>query len=176
MNYNFSLNLNFDNEIDFVNYWEQKYQDTIENLYNDNIKEELTKDRLLNLFRWKNRTPLSEEKERSIINNYPLVFNGNLIDRYLTPSKQGGIIWNIFYLHIRDPELWPIFDQHVYRAMKYIQTKRIMEIPKNKTEIINSYLNEYIPFFNNFAEKSHRKKDKGLFTFGQFLKSIQRYL
>jgi hypothetical protein len=54
----------------FVDFWSQRYQYTQEHLYNDNIGLPATSDRVLNLFVWKNGTPLSALKLQSVRQNY----------------------------------------------------------------------------------------------------------
>jgi len=112
----------------------------------------------------------------SIKNNYPLVFNGNKEQRYLNYKENGGAIWNIFYLHILDTNKYPIYDQHTYRAMIYLQTKKIIEISNNDKKKYESYIYEYIPFVKSFNNTNHRKIDKALFAFGQFLKISNKYI
>ena len=50
-----------------------------------------------------------------------------------------------FNLHIMHPDEYPIFDQNVYRAMHYMQTGTIKEIPSKDRDKQSSYINEYLP-------------------------------
>jgi len=84
--------------------------------------------------------------------------------------KDKGMIWKIFTLHIMYPERYPIFDQNVYRAMHYLQTGTIKEIPSKNSDKQTSYITEYLPFYNAHGYYPDRKLDKALFAFGQFLK------
>lgn len=104
-----------------------------------------------------------------------MIFNGDHRARYLNHKEPGGAIWNIFYLHCLEPEKWPIFDQHTFRAMQYIKTSQIVEIGTTKKQKYTAYKDEYLPFLSNFGEKNVRKVDKALFAFGQFLKLAARY-
>jgi hypothetical protein len=75
------------------------------------------------------------------------------------------------------PNRFPIFDQNVYRAMHYLQTGTIKEIPSKNTDKQAAYINEYMPFYKEQGEQGDyegRKLDKALFTFGQFLKLTER--
>lgn len=85
---------------------------------------------------------LAGDKLASIHYNYPTTFSGDVEKRYLDHRKDGGAIWNIFYLHCLDPSTWPIFDQHTYRAMKYLQTGRIIEIGTTHKQKYESYVQE----------------------------------
>ena len=92
-------------------------------------------------------------------------------DNFLTDELKGrGMIWKIFTLHIMYPDRFPIFDQNVYRAMHYLQTGTIKEIPIKNTDKQATYINEYKPFYKEHGVYEDRKLDKALFTFGQFLK------
>ena len=85
--------------------------------------------------------------------------------------KDKGMIWKIFTMHIMYPDMYPIFDQNVYRAMNYLQTETIKEIPSKNSGKQMSYITEYLPFYNTHGYYSDRKLDKALFSFGQFLKT-----
>jgi hypothetical protein len=68
------------------------------------------------------------------------------------------------------PNRYPIFDQNVYRAMHYLQTITIKEIPSKNRDKQLSYIDEYLPFYNDHESYEDRRLDKALFSFGQFLK------
>ena len=59
--------------------------------------------------------------------------------------------------------------------MKYLTEGKITEIPSKKSKVYESYLDEYIPFLNNFEETDKRRIDKALFSFGRFLKILNKY-
>lgn len=177
----FLFKINCENEKEFLDHWETIYSDSeSENIketkYTMNIDKPLTTESLQLLYEWKNGGNISNRKKQSIIKNYPLVFIGDEKERYLNPDKPGGPIWNIFYIHILNPNKWPIFDQHVYRAMMYIRKQVIEEIPTSKKSIINAYLNIYIPFIEEFDEPSYKRIDKALYSYGQFLKKAKKFV
>ena len=92
-------------------------------------------------------------------------------NNFLTNELKGkGMIWEIFALHIMHPDAYPIFDQNVYRAMHYMQTGTIKDIPSKDRDKQSSYINENLPFYNALGHYPDRKLDKALFSFGQFLK------
>ncbi len=159
----------------FINHWAAKYFYPSENKYDFNIGKPLTEISRLELFEWKNGSTISKKKLDSITKNYPLNFEGNQEQRYLNHKESGGAIWNIFYLHCLEPTKWPIYDQHTFRAMRYIQTGQITEIGNTNKQKYESYKNEYIPFVHSLRNMDHRKLDKALFTFGQFLKVANKY-
>jgi hypothetical protein len=196
-NLNLSFQIHCRDIDDFIEYWASKYSYQTEYKYDDNIGKPLTKESRLELFDWKNGSPISKLKLKSINKYYPLSFNGDEAERYLNDkervtvkdlklqeksvftrvdySKPGGPIWNIFYLHCLEPSKWPIFDQHTYRAMVYLQTGEIVEIGKSNKQVYESYKDEYIPFINEFADIEQRQLDKALFSFGHFLKLAKKY-
>ncbi len=162
----------------FMEYWSSRYFYNLESVYTENIGKELTPERLNHLFEWKNGGKISQRKLKSIQNNYSHNRIKNIDELkgiYLNQNYLGGPIWNIFYVHCVKPKIFPIFDQHTYRAMFFIKEKVIKEIPKAKKEIYKIYNDEYIPFYDNF-DIERRKIDKALFTYGQYLKAIKRFV
>jgi hypothetical protein len=159
----------------FIEHWSQRYFYGAEEKYINNIGKPLTEKSRLELYEWKNGSKISKKKWDSVVNNYPLTFSGDLKERYLNHNKSGGAIWNIFYLHCLNPQEWPIYDQHTYRAMMYIKTGAIQEIGTTDMKKYDSYINEYIPFFTSLGVIENRKADKALFAFGQFLKIAAKY-
>jgi hypothetical protein len=159
----------------FLSHWEPKYKNRHGEKYTQNIGKPLTIHSRNDLFVWKNGTSLSRAKAASVDRNYPLIFEGDRRDQYLNHQKPGGAIWNIFYLHCLEPEKWPIFDQHTFRAMRYIKDGKIAEIGKTDKEKYAVYEYEYIPFVQSFKQPDYGKVDRALFTFGQFLKLAAKY-
>ena len=51
----------------------------------------------------------------------------------------GGVIWNFFWLHCTNPTLFPIFDQHTYRAQKFIAENRLTEISYLNDKLVNHF-------------------------------------
>lgn len=160
---------------EFVAYWSQGYSYLLEELYLINIGAERTRESVLSLYKWKNGKNLSQRKLQSIEENYfaqleapglNTIYEG--IQRF--NALNGGPIWDIFWLHINNPDLFPIFDQHTFRAYYFIEYGEIRELPEGRTQIRDIYFNYYIPFFNEFAGVDQRMVDKALFTFGRFLK------
>lgn len=160
---------------DFLKHWSTKYRYADEEKYDMHIGRPLTEESLFALFEWKNGSVISTRKLESIRKNYPLSFNGHQELRYLNHKESGGAIWNIFYLHCLEPEKWPIFDQHTYRAMIFMTDGLIKEIGDTKKQKYESYLKEYIPFLKSLNVSDHRRVDKALFAFGQFLKMAAKY-
>jgi len=107
---------------DFIEFWSRQYSYENESLYEDNIGKELTAKRIWDLFLWKNGRPLSDKKAASVKQNFiddktdiPSERDDLFLSAYL--SKPGGAIWRIFWLHCNRPQTYPIYDQHVHRAM-----------------------------------------------------------
>jgi hypothetical protein len=61
------------------------------------------------------------------------------------------------------------YDQHVQRAMRFIQAGRIEEIPATDPEKIKVYVDQYVPFHAQFERADSREVDKALWAFGKFL-------
>lgn len=161
----------------FISFWSKKYQYIHERLYEENIDKPLNKKRVKVLYFWKNGCKIAEPKERSIKNNYipslltlPVLNNIEQGKQYFA-SLKGGVIWNIFWLHCLKSNMFPIFDQHTYRACTYLLGNGIADISElTPRKIKDFYFDTYIPFFNQFGYSADRRVDKALFTFGKFLK------
>jgi hypothetical protein len=166
---------------EFVTFWSLLYEDPREKTYyEDNIGRELTPERILKLFEWKNGGNLSGLKEASVRRNFvsrsgelgQLRPDQNESD-FLAFFPEGGAIWRIFWLHCWQPVRFPIYDQHVHRAMAFIETGNPENIPAKDPDKIKSYVSRYLPFYRTFdgIGKGSRSVDKALWAFGKFLKN-----
>jgi len=162
---------------EFIDFWSRRYRYAEAHLYDDNIGLGLTKQRILDLYRWKNNKDLSQKKLNSVIQNFIQrrnelsQFKDNLsANDILAHFADGGAIWRIFWLHCFRPDQFPIYDQHVHRAMMFIQNGKAEEIPKSDPRKINAYIGEYLPFYERFVATDGRVVDKALWTFGKFIK------
>lgn len=163
-------------QVQFVEFRSQRYEYAKEYLYDNNIGQELTEQRIIELFVWKNGTSLSEEKRKSVTQNFVarrhelVQFQNNIDVRgFINHFAKGGAIWRIFWLHCNYPNEFPIYDQHVHRAMTYIQNGEIEEIPKKDPIKIDLYIESYLPFHSQFAAFDGRLVDKALWAFGKFI-------
>ena len=173
---------------DFVEFWAKWYNDKYEPTYRQFIDQTLTPESVRVLFAWKamsiTRKAIEEGENpfvESLIGDLDHFRSLQLntpedADKFLTNELNGkGMIWKIFTLHILNPDKYPIFDQHVYRAIVYLKTGVIKEIPKSNEEKQLKYISEYLHFYNEeHARYKDRKLDKALFSFGQFLKKTNR--
>src|SRR5262249_20893931 len=148
-----------------------------DDFYEANVGQELSEERVLQWFEWKNGTPLSAPKRNSVLTNF-VARVGELaaipVDeppaRTLSRFTVGGPLCGIFWLHCRQPERFQIYDQHVHRAMRFIDAGVIEEIPQKDPDKIRAYVGEYMPFYARFEGLSHRAVDKALWAFGKFIK------
>jgi hypothetical protein len=168
---------------EFVKFWAEAYDYPSDSLYTKNIGQPLTKERIHELFIWKNGGKLSRLKEKSVSDYYvssisklETIPKDTLPDQWLKDFGKGGAIWNIFFLHIWNPK-FPIFDQHVFRAMRFIETGKVLEIPSAKDKKTEFYLSEYRPFYSRLETElkssDPRDLDRALWKFGQFLKWLK---
>jgi len=164
---------------EFVKFWFPQYKDPLEPLYVENINEPASPKRTLDLYRWKNGGPLSTLKTISVKKNYIKridevlkIPHSTTAEEFLIEFSTGGAIWRIFWLHCWWQQ-FPIYDQHVHRAMMFIETGRFEEMMSKDADKIQSYLNDYIPFHRRFAHLDQREVDRALWTFGKFIKSYQ---
>lgn len=166
---------------DFVSFWASQYAYPSEHLYTDNIGKPLMRDSVHKLFEWKNGSPLAMRKYQSVENNYVARIDevkgfpkdidaGTFLERF----RSGGAIWRIFWLHCWQHERFPIYDQHVHRAMVYIETGKIEEIPNRDKDKIKLYLDDYLAFHQQFRPAlDQRSIDKALWRYGKFLKELR---
>jgi len=166
---------------EFVDFWSFFYTYSEESLYLTNIAlRSFSAEDLRNLFVWKNGMRLSSQKnfafERKILRNLSKV--NELKARFSEDDFNHAFgelstIWKIFLLHCIQPDIYPIFDQHVFRAMQCIQNKTIAEVAKSEGQKYSQYLESYKTFFNDVVHQSGRngvKVDRALWFFGKSLK------
>ncbi len=173
----------------FIDFWESQYRYELEPLYERNISiKPFTDDAIWGLFEWKNGNTIAEKKKKSVEQNY-IIHKKSLIvtqttqfapmsgdqtaalaKEFLTHFSKGGAIWRIFWLHCCN-QAFPIYDQHVHRAMVFLENGRIEELEKfTDKKKIDFYLTKYLQFHSQFSGEQ-RKIDKALVTFGRFLKA-----
>jgi hypothetical protein len=133
---------------------------------------------LRSLFVWRNGQELSAAKEASVRHHYfdRWIEDADLEGRLLNPVHPGGAIWNIFYMHIRQPGRWPLYDQHTHRAMLFIKSGEVLDdvLRGGPQAVYESYRDDYIPFVDAL-DANRRRIDRALSTFGQFLKLASPY-
>jgi len=164
----------------FITFWSRRYSYPNEYLYDENIGKELTEERVWKLFAWKNETgeAMAPKKRDLIEANYISKLAGlptlsSIPDgRGYLKSLPGGAIWGIFWLHIINPKVFPIFDQNTYRSMAAITGLARPEIPTSNTSKIETYFEKYVPFQASLDHPDRRSVDKALFAYGQFLKAF----
>ena len=160
----------------FVEFWSSitsLRDEKNEESYRTNVGQQLTKDRIRSLFEWKNGGPLSARKANSVSRyfNQEEQIPANATTAELTQflTRPGGAIWRIFWLHIQHPSRFPIYDQHVHRAMAYLMQLHPREMPEANKDRVRAYLDDYVPFFAQFSAMAPRQVDRALWTFGKFL-------
>ena len=88
-------------------------------------------------------------------------------------EKSGfGFIWGLFILHSLYPKIYPLYDQHVYRAYKYILNSNVV-LPNIASNSWSEYY-KYTIFFNELVSKkncSPIKADRALWAYGKYLKT-----
>jgi hypothetical protein len=163
---------------EFVAFWAPRYRYPEEELYTKNIGADHTDKSLEDLFRWKIGKwlfkPSESEVKRNFISRLEVarkLATDRDPKRFLEEFSTGGAIWRIFWLHCWNQE-FPIYDQHVHRAMTFIEEQTTEELGrKSDDQKIGLYLDRYIPFLRNFDGINTREVDKALFSFGKFLKA-----
>jgi hypothetical protein len=168
----------------FINFWASQWsakdKEQDEKRYTPYIGKPLTRENLLALFEWKNQMPLAQGKRRRVESFISRLKELEELPRQTSPKdfletfKEGGAIWRIFLLHCWSGSKYPIYDQHVHRAMSFICGNQREEIGGwSDQEKIDAYLDGYIPFFNRFSVPNPQKVDQALLVFGRFIKNFQ---
>ena len=166
----------------FIDCWSKYYDYRGNEIYFKHLnKNPLETEDIRELFKWKNGMRLSTLKGISfetkimprleIINN--LKQERRITFQIINDSFHDvSAIWKIFLAHIVNPRRFPIFDQHVYRAMIYLQTQKIEELKNYDQVKLEKYQNEYLKFFNNISTEisDYKKYDEAMWAFGRFLK------
>jgi hypothetical protein len=138
----------------------------------------LTPTRIHTLFKWKNSGKLAAKKLNSVERNYASRSEELRNVPATTTAKEfldkfgNGPIWRIFLLHCWQPHRFPIYDQHVHRAMEFIETGMAREIANSESGVIKDYTDRYLPFWRRFSKTPDREVDKALWVFGKVLKQF----
>ncbi len=164
----------------FIKFWSSRYRDVNEHFYDNGIERPLTAERAESLFFWKagkqywrKSKPLVQKNFISRLDELASLPSDITPDEFLRQFATGGAIWRIFWLHCWQPLQFPIYDQHVHRAMAVIETGQPEEITGwSDGRKIDVYLRRYVRFVaRHFADAPIRSVDRALWTCGQFLKS-----
>ncbi len=169
----------------FVDFWKEQYEYPNMHWYTENINvPELCYRNLYDLFCWKNGMNLNAKKQVTFhkisahletINQLRQRFDEDIFTDHfgwLTP------IWKIFLRHVIQPIEAPIFDQHVYRAYRYIHRQEKEE--KTAMAIEGMYFREYVPFFWTLCDECNRHSakeiDAALWAFGKFISQYPKLI
>lgn len=172
---------------EFCDVWAMLYTDSErdETHYKPAIEspKEITKDQLLKYYEWKNGSTLSKSKGKSYLDNIESKLSEINSLRNSKPTDFNQIkeafpkvsdIWLITLAHLINPESFPVFDQHVYRAYTFMTFNQVEMLEYNKEkERVNLYLEKYLPFFRELVASdvtvNRKKLDEALWGFGKFI-------
>ena len=165
---------------EFISFWSKLYVYDNAVLYERIHNTTLSEDDLKDLYKWKNGMKLSQAKEKSlntkiiskieIVNNLRAASNLDL-EYFLKEFKQVSVVWKVFLLHILKPNRFPIYDQHVHRAYRFInnQSSDSIKASMNESVKLKFYFEEYYPFVRQSKITDLKKMDEAFFAFGQFI-------
>lgn len=171
---------------EFISFWKVRYRYESEINYSELLKSEVTEKNLKELFVWKNGMKLSPKKEESF--KQKILPRIETIEKYKIqrelPIKvlyeefdQVSLVWRVFLCHVVRPDEFPIYDQHIHRAVLFIQgnenwKKVTNTLTKNQKEkfYFDNYLKTFLPQLEEF---SLRDIDQALFAFGRYLKEYE---
>ncbi len=160
---------------EFVRFWDGLYEGYDEGFYTKNVGQPLTAQLVTEWFKWKNGRDLSRSKAESIsryhLDEERIAADSTAEELKAFLLKPGGVVWRAFLLHLQHPERFPIYDQHVHRAMAFLQGQERLEISLHGPTKARSYLESYLPFFAGLEGFGRRKVDRALWAFGKFVNS-----
>ena len=169
----------------FMEHWSSFYAYEFEPNYLENINDPFKNfDSFHQMYIWKNGMKLSKKKYATIKKLYKKsrdfkrvskIFSEELFEEKFNMHKNPGI-WMMFLMHLFQPNNYPLFDQHVYRAHVFLNEGAIKEIPTSNKRKYIFFKEVYIPWFMSLkssTKHSGKLLDESLFTLGQHLSKIK---
>ena len=165
---------------EFISFWSRLYAYDNAALYDKIHHKVLSEKDIKDLYQWKNGMKLSEAKEQSlntkiikkikIINSLRATTEIDL-DYFLKEFKEVSVVWKVFLLHIIRPNRYPIYDQHIHRAHRFMNNEASdgIKASMNESVKLKFYFEEYYPFVKESKIKDLKKMDEAFFAFGQFI-------
>ena len=165
---------------EFISFWSKLYAYDNAVLYDKIHHKVLSEKDIKDLYQWKNGMKLSQAKEKSlntkiiskidIINSLRVTAEIDL-DYFLKEFKEVSVVWKVFLLHIISPTMYPIYDQHIHRAYRFMNNEASdgIKASMNEATKLKFYFEEYYPFVKQSKIKDLKKMDEAFFAFGQFI-------
>ena len=165
---------------EFISFWSRLYAYDNAALYDKIHYKVLSEKDIKDLYQWKNGMKLSQAKEKSL--NIKILKKLNIInslrattefdlDYFLKEFKEVSVVWKVFLLHIISPTMYPIYDQHIHRAYRFMNNEASdgIKASMNESVKLKFYFEEYYPFVKESKIKDLKKMDEAFFAFGQFI-------
>jgi hypothetical protein len=166
--------------VDFVEFWAPQYPVELDKKSYLAVieKRPLTLANLNVLFDWKAgqfkkiAQKLIDEEYASRLDEINQLDPDHDPAEFIKTYGKTGAIWSIFLLHCWQPARYPIYDQNVHRAMRFVTSAKNQDFHKWKDQDkIGSYIHTYLPFYEQFRPHGIRDADRALFMCGKFLKT-----
>ena len=165
---------------EFISFWSRLYAYDNAALYDKIHHKVLSEKDIKDLYQWKNGMKLSQAKEQSlntkIIKKIKIINSLRAIKEidlgyFLKEFKEVSVVWKVFLLHIISPSVYPIYDQHIHRAYRFMhnETSDGINASMNEATKLKFYFEEYFPFVKESKIKDLKKMDEAFFAFGQFI-------
>ena len=165
---------------EFISFLSKLYAYDNAALYDKIHYKVLSEKDIKDLYQWKNGMKLSQAKEKSL--NIKILKKLNIInslrataefdlDYFLKEFKEVSVVWKVFLLHIISPTMYPIYDQHIHRAYRFMNNEASdgIKASMNESVKLKFYFKEYYPFVKESKIKDLKKMDEAFFAFGQFI-------
>jgi len=193
---------NIANAREFVGYWSHFYRynitvpdtkEQIDYLSELNIGNDLTEENVRRLLRWKDPQrlthpiqsgPNASQDNRHVVKVLAALGQLNRFRNEQSTENEmkditaqifpNGMIWQIFLLHIAKPDVYPIADQHVFRAFS-LDTPTAVAINWETYDAYKGYFGRIAQAVNVAQTPDNirqlKRIDNALMVFGQFLKA-----
>ena len=172
---------------EFISFWSRLYAYDNAALYDKIHYKVLSEKDIKDLYQWKNGMKFSQAKEKSldtkiikklnIINSLRATTEFDL-NYFLKEFKEVSVVWKVFLLHIISSSMYPIYDQHIHRAYRFMNNEAsdCIKASINESVKLKFYFEEYYPFVKESKIKDLKKMDEAFFAFGQFINIGNQYL
>lgn len=116
-------------------------------------------------------------KDAEIVSQVPQSLTSTIPDLVTRLCRRNGFgfIWAVFVLHSVRPETFPLYDQHVYRAFRWLETNG-SETPDQAMTSWSHY-QSYAKWFSRIVEESslpYWTLDRAIWTFGKSVKKPKK--
>ena len=161
----------------FVNFWSDLYHDPRQCAYEELIHQPLTPTTAKKLFCWRSKTGYTRPQHQLIEQEFTSkVYLLKKIPRNTSPEgflmrfPRGGPMLRTFWLHLWQPDRYPLFDSHIHRGVCHVLAIEHQELSTlGEMGQLHAYLDLYLLLHQSFKNTEARKTDHAFHALGKFL-------